>query len=90
MSPHRAVEPPQRPLRARALLILWPAFVMAGVLEMLVFAFIDPGALQWPGGDALELSRSTLYSTAFLIFWAVIAISTAVTEFLIRDEHQGR
>ncbi|HTP71417.1 MAG TPA: hypothetical protein VML58_04295 [Burkholderiaceae bacterium] len=86
MSPHRAVEPPQRPLRARVLLILWPSFVMAGVLEMLVFAIIDPVALQWPGADTLQWSRSAMYSVAFLVFWGVIALSTAVTEYLMRDE----
>ena len=86
MSPHRTVEPPSRPLRARVLLILWPAFVMAGVLEMLVFAVIDPGAVQWPGVDTFEWSRSTLYSVAFLVFWGVLALSTAVTEYLTRDE----
>ena len=86
MSPHRAVEPPQRPLRARVLLILWPSFVMAGVLEMLVFAVIDPGAVQWPGLDTLEWSRSTLYSVAFFVFWGVIAVSTAITEYLTRTD----
>jgi hypothetical protein len=86
MSPHRAVEPPSRPLRARVLLILWPAFVMAGVLEMLVFAVVDPGALQWPGGEALEWSRSAVYSVAFLVFWGVISVSTAVTEYLARSD----
>ncbi|HEU5296097.1 MAG TPA: hypothetical protein VFU71_15055 [Burkholderiaceae bacterium] len=88
MSPHRAVEPPQRPLRARVLLVLWPAFVMAGVLEMLVFAVVDPGAVQWPGADTLEWSRSTMYSVTFLVFWAVIAVSTAVTEYLTRSDVQ--
>jgi len=89
---HPTAEPPPqatdgvRPFRERALLILWPAFVMAGVLEMLVFAVIDPGAVQWPGVDTFEWSRSTLYSVAFLVFWGVIALSTAVTEYLTRDE----
>ncbi|HSB23206.1 MAG TPA: hypothetical protein VLE94_08855 [Burkholderiaceae bacterium] len=86
MSPHRAVEPPQRPLRARALLILWPSFVMAGVLEMLVFAMVDPGAVQWPWGDAIQWSRIAIYSLAFLLFWGVIALSSAVTEYLARGE----
>ena len=86
MSPHRAVEPPSRPLRARVLLILWPSFVMAGVLEMLVFAVVDPTALHWPGADTVEWSRSTLYSVAFLIFWGVIASSAAITEFLTRTD----
>jgi hypothetical protein len=73
-------------LRARVLLILWPSFVMAGVLEMLVFAVIDPTAVYWPGADTVEWSRITLYSVAFLLFWAVIALSTAVTEYLTRTD----
>ncbi|HSW27046.1 MAG TPA: hypothetical protein VLJ62_30100 [Burkholderiaceae bacterium] len=68
------------------LLVLWPAFVMAGVMEMLVFAVVDPGALQWPGGETLEWSRSTVYSVAFLAFWGVIAVSAAVTEYLAGGE----
>jgi len=86
MSPHRAVEPPQRPLRSRLLLILWPALVMAGVLEMLVFAVVDPGSLQWPGGEAMQWSRSATYSVAFFLFWAVIALSTAITDYLARAD----
>ena len=31
----------------RALNILWPAFVMAGVLETLVFVVVDPLELHW-------------------------------------------
>jgi len=35
-----------------AMTILWPAFLMAGVLEVLVFAVVDPGELHWFGGAA--------------------------------------
>ena len=31
----------------RLMWIAWPAFLMAGVMEMVVFAFVDPEALQW-------------------------------------------
>ena len=71
-----------RPLRERVLLILWPAFVMAGVLEMLVFVVVDPTALQWFGAEPLQWSRSAVYSVTFLIFWGVIATSGAVTQLL--------
>jgi hypothetical protein len=38
--------------KTRALTVLWPAFMMAGVLEMLVFALVDPQQLHGWGVDA--------------------------------------
>ena len=73
---------PARPFRERVLLILWPAFVMAGVLEMLVFVVVDPGSLQWFGAEPLDWSASAVYSITFFIFWGVIATSGAVTKLL--------
>lgn len=70
------------PLRERVLLILWPAFLMAGVLEMLVFVVVDPGSLHWFGADPLEWSASAVYSVTFLIFWGIIATSGAITHLL--------
>ena len=83
----RSAEGPQpspatRPFSALALLILWPAFVMAGVLEMLVFVVVDPLSLHWFGGESLAWSRSAVYSVTFLIFWFVIATSGAITLWL--------
>ncbi len=77
-----AQPPAWRRFGALALVILWPAFVMAGVLEMLVFAVVDPTTLQWFGGESLAWSRSAVYSVTFLIFWAVIATSGAITQWL--------
>jgi len=57
-----------RAFRQRALLILWPAFVMAGVLEMLVFVVVDPKTLQWFGAEPLQWSATAVYSVTFLIF----------------------
>ena len=71
-----------RPLRERVLLIVWPAFVMAGVLEALVFVVVDPTALHWYGIEPLNWSISGVYSITFLIFWFVIATSGAITHLL--------
>ena len=71
-----------RPLRERVLLIVWPAFVMAGVLEALVFVVVDPTALHWYGIEPLNWSISGVYSVTFLIFWFVIATSGAITHLL--------
>ena len=80
---------PMRPFRGRALLILWPAFVMAGVLEMLLFAVVDPTSLQWFGAEPIEWSRSAIYSVTFFIFWGAIATAGAITQLLALPEATG-
>jgi len=87
MPTQRLADPPARPFPSRALLILWPAFLMAGVLEMLVFAVVDPGSLHWFGSDPVDWSRSSVYSVTFLIFWAVIGLSGAITALLESPVH---
>ncbi|MDL2336293.1 MAG: hypothetical protein QFE16_00480 [Pseudomonadota bacterium] len=66
--------------------ILWPAFVMAGVTEMLVFAVVDPDDLRWFGGEVFDWSRSATYTMSFLIFWALIATAGAITMLLVVEE----
>lgn len=71
--------------------ILWPSFLMAGVLEMLVFALVDPGSLRWMGGDVLPLSATAIYTLAFFVFWAVIAAAGLLTRLLEGDpDHINR
>ena len=67
-----------------ALQILWPAFLMAGVLEVLVFAFVDPRDLHWLSGAAIGLSRQAVYTLAFLAFWGVIGVAGAIIALLLR------
>jgi hypothetical protein len=66
-----------------ALQILWPAFMLAGVLEVLVFAMVDPSDLRWFGGAPINASRQAIYSLAFFAFWAVIAIAATITALLL-------
>lgn len=78
-------------VRMHLLAILWPAFLMAGVLEMLVFALVDPGSLRWMGGELLPLAPQAVYSLAFLVFWVVIAAAGLLTRLLEGDpEHINR
>jgi hypothetical protein len=70
----------------RALTVLWPAFVMAGVLEALVFAVVDPELMSWFGGAPLGLSRQAVYTITFFIFWGVIATASAMTQLLASTE----
>jgi hypothetical protein len=85
MTTPRATDPAApgaRGTRGAALLILWPSFLMAGVLEMLVFVVVDPRRLQWFGAEPLDWSPSAVYSVTFLIFWAVISASGVITRLL--------
>ncbi len=70
------------PRRERVMAVLWPAFLMAGVMEMLVFAFVDPGQLHLFGGQPIDWSPSAVYTVAFFVFWGVIAAAAALTELL--------
>jgi len=70
-------------MRARMLLmrIGWPAFLAACALELLVFAMVDPGELQWPG-QAQVVSRQAVYTAAFFAFWLIAAGACAITVLL--------
>lgn len=67
----------------RVMAILWPSFLMAGVLEMLVFSLVDPSDLHWFGGALVGLSSTAIYSLAFLMFWGVISTASAMTQLLV-------
>ena len=68
-------------LAQRLMWIAWPAFLLAGVMEMLVFALVDPQNLHW-SGQPLALSREAVYTLAFFIFWLLIMVSSALTTLL--------
>jgi len=65
----------------RLMWIAWPAFLVAGVLEMLVFAMVDPHDLRW-FGQPLEMSRQAIYTLGFFAFWSMTMASSALTTLL--------
>jgi hypothetical protein len=68
-------------LAQRMMWIAWPAFLLAGVIEMLVFALVDPQSLHW-FGQPLALSREAVYTLAFFVFWGLTMASSALTTLL--------
>lgn len=72
-------------MRRIAMTVLWPAFLMAGVLEGLVFVVVDPAELRWFGGPPVALSTSAVYTVTFLIIWGVMTASGALTALLLRS-----
>ena len=67
----------------RVFQIAWPAFLAAGVLEMLVFAVIDPNELHWFGGVRIDWSAQAVYTFTFLLFWGAIASASAMAVLLV-------
>ena len=65
----------------RMMWIGWPAFLAACVLELLVFALVDPLELQW-AGQHLGWSRQAVYTVAFFSFWAVCMGACALSTLL--------
>lgn len=64
------------------MMVAWPSFLMAAVLEMLVFALVDPRDLLDSGALAPDLSAVGVYSLAFFLFWAAIAAAGALERWL--------
>lgn len=65
----------------RLMWIAWPAFLLACLLEMLVFALVDPQDLHW-FGQPVELSRQAVYTLAFFVFWALSMVASGLTTLL--------
>lgn len=68
-------------LSLKLMRVVWPAFLSACVLELVVFAMVDPSDLHW-SGQAIALSRPTVYSLSFFVFWIICTGSNALTALL--------
>lgn len=66
--------------------IAWPSFLMAGVLEMLVFSVADPDELRGFGGAFNDYSASAVYTIAFFCFWVIVALASSLTLLLATPE----
>ena len=67
--------------------IAWPAFLVAALLEMVVFALVDPSDLHW-SGSPLALSREAVYTLAFFVFWGLTMASSANTTLLSQPPYE--
>ncbi len=65
----------------RLMWVVWPAFLVAAVLETLVFAMVDPQDLHW-AGQPLEMSRQGIYTVAFFVFWLLTLLASGMTALL--------
>ncbi len=65
----------------RWMAVIWPAFLAAAVLEVLVFALVDPAQLQW-ADQAQQWPDMAVYTAAFFVFWGVALMASALTALL--------
>jgi len=68
-------------MKQRLMWIVWPSFLMAAILELAVFALVDPQDLHWMNSP-IEISRYTAYTVGFFLFWVGTAASGALTTLL--------
>ncbi len=66
----------------KALAILFPSFIVAGVAEVAFLVLFDPIELHIAAGVLGMTSRLAWYTLSFLLFWLFAAASSAFTAFL--------
>jgi di/tricarboxylate transporter len=54
--------------------VLWPAFLCACALEFIVFGLVDPQEAL----HHFDVDRKAVYALAFVVFWGVCSIGTAM------------
>jgi hypothetical protein len=72
----------------RLMAIAWPGFLVACLLEVLVFALVDPQDVRWLG-QQISSSRETVYTLTFFVFWLMAMLSSALT-YLLSARLSGR
>ena len=63
------------------ILVVWPAFLAACLLEALVFSMVDPRDIHWIGSSWLP-ARQSLYSMAFFSFWVITMLCSSMVLWL--------
>jgi hypothetical protein len=62
--------------------VLWPAFIAAGVAEVVFFTVIDPRQLYLLG-EPIEVSATATYSIGFLLLWLLCVGSSMMTYLMM-------
>ncbi len=60
--------------------VLWPSFLVAGIVEIIFFTVVNPQELYLLG-QAVHFSAIATYSIGFFGFWLVCAASSLATLF---------
>jgi len=74
-------------MKMQLMRILWPAFLVAGIADGLMFSLFDPQDMH-VFGEPVSLDRRAIYSIGFFLFWAFAATSSALTCLLQRSSFE--
>lgn len=72
----------------KAIWILWPSFIVAGIAEAVFFSLFDPVELHMAAKAVGFTSHLGWYTVGFILFWAFAAASSAFTCFLQRTAEE--
>ena len=65
--------------------ILWPAFIAAGIAEIVFFTVIDPKQL-FLFGQPVMLPAIATYSIGFLMFWLMCCGASLMSWFMLPQD----
>lgn len=68
----------------RAVAVLWPSFLMAGVATVVFFTAFDPRQLALVAGVGGSVSRLGFYTIGFFLFWLLTLSSSVLTCYFQR------
>lgn len=74
-------------MKLKSILVLWPSFLVAGILNSLFFTLFDPLELTFQGEPLFE-TRVMAYSIGFFVCWLFAGLSSGLTLFFERDREQ--
>lgn len=57
--------------------IIWPSFLVAGLLSAIVFAFVDPADVLFL--SVYQLDTYLVYTLGFFLFWLLAGLSSMMT-----------
>ena len=63
-------------MRRLAMMVLWPSFLAAAMAEGCFFSLFEPDALS-------ALPPMAVYSIGFFLFWALCAMASMLTYYLV-------
>lgn len=73
----------------RALVVLWPSFLVAILAEGFFFSMFHPEDLMI-AGRAIDLPPLAIYTIGFFCFWAFAALASLLSSYLLSVPYKQR